>query len=313
MTPNDEATSSGPALWSARAAALAIDVVPGAAVLATAVPVALAVPMHGAWWWVSVTVAGGALLWTLINRLILPSVRGASVGRAAAGITVLRHGSPAGSWWLLVREIAHLADTGTLLLGWLWPLRDARRRTFADLLVRTEVRRATVPAPSRARGAAMALVLTAAAFCAGLAATSYSVVGQYDRLVEASRVYVTENGPGMVEQILSYHPDTIAGDFERARALASDDYRAALTVQQQAVQKSGAVVNQYWVAKSSVLAAKPGEVTMLLFLEGERGVNPGKRYLSASVRAVFVESGSGEWRIDHLDVVTAPQAGQSTR
>ena len=34
---------------------------------------------------------------------------------------------------------AHLLDTVRAVLGWLWPLWDGRRRTFADLLTRTEV------------------------------------------------------------------------------------------------------------------------------------------------------------------------------
>ena len=40
---------------------------------------------------------------------------------------------------LMLRELAHLLDTAALFIGWLWPLWDRRRRTFADLLLRTEV------------------------------------------------------------------------------------------------------------------------------------------------------------------------------
>ena len=40
--------------------------------------------------------------------------------------------------WSL-RDLAHLLDTAALFIGWLWPLWDRRNRTFADLLLRTEV------------------------------------------------------------------------------------------------------------------------------------------------------------------------------
>ena len=51
-----------------------------------------------------------------------------------------RDGEPSGPWGLLLRDLAHLLDTASVV-GWLWPLWDSQRRTFADMLLRTEVRR----------------------------------------------------------------------------------------------------------------------------------------------------------------------------
>ena len=110
----------------------------------------------------------------------------------------------------------------------------------------------------------------------------------------------------MVEQLLSYRPETIQADFDRARSLATDAYRGQLTAQQQAVQKAGPVRNEYWVTNSSVLSATRGRATMLLFMQGQRGAAPDPRLLTASVRVNFVESDSATWRVDDLTVVTSP-------
>ena len=78
---------------------------------------------------------------------------------------VRRDGEAIGPWGLLLRDLAHLLDTVSVV-GWLWPLWDSRRRTFADMLLRTEVR--VVPARAaagRMRRWTRIAVLTAAGLC----------------------------------------------------------------------------------------------------------------------------------------------------
>ena len=163
MTP-DPVTAG----WARRAGALVLDVAPGAAVLATMALVALSVPLHSAWWWTAVSVGAAAILVTAFNRILLPSVSGQSLGRALVGITVVRRdGAPVGPWRLLMRDVAHLADTAPLLAGWLWPIWDPRRGTFADMLLGTESRATEGRQPSRElRRLAVGVVLTAATVCA---------------------------------------------------------------------------------------------------------------------------------------------------
>ncbi|WP_396922446.1 hypothetical protein [Mycolicibacterium sp.] len=170
--------------------------------------------------------------------------------------------------------------------------------------------RLVLPKGRRPRRLEAALLPAVAALCAALAALSYLTVGQQDSAVRDARARVAGSGPHMVEQLLSYHPDTIRADFERARTLASDDYRPQLAAQQQAVQQANPVRNEYWAVASSVLDATAHQVTMLLFLEGERGTVPTQRYITASVRARFVGSGDSTWRVDHLDVVTASTSNE---
>jgi Mce-associated membrane protein len=296
-----------------RAGALALDTLPGAAIVATALLVALSVPPRGAWWWVCASAAAVAVLLTASNRLLLPAVAGQSVGRAVFGITVVRrNGDAVGPWWLLLRDLAHVLDTAPVLLGWLWPLWDSRRRTFADLLLGTRARLVGARRPDRSlRRFTAALLAGAALVCAGGAAISYSVVGQHDRTVLDARKQIAQQGPHMVEEILSYQPATIQADFDRARSLVTDNYRAELSTQQQAVQEAGPVRNLYRVTKSAVLAGTPNHATMLMFLVGERGTPPNQRHLTTSVRATFVKDGSAEWRVDDVVIVTKPQTAEA--
>jgi Mce-associated membrane protein len=300
------------ASWLARAAALALDVVPGATVLITTALVTLALPLRGGWWWLCVGVGVLAVLWTGFNRLLLPGVRGQSLGRRTFGITLLyRDGSAPGPSRLLLRDMAHLLDTTPVLAGWLWPLKHSCRRTFADILAGTMSQVAEGGGNGRARRQAAALVLTAAALCAFDAAIAYTVVHQWDRSTADASAEIAAQGPPMVEQILSYHPETLQADFDRARSLTTDAYREQLNTQQQAVQKAGPIRNEYWVTNSSVLSATKDRATMLLFLQGQRGPAPNQRYLTASVRVSFAESGSASWRVDDLTVVSSPQPVQA--
>jgi len=38
-----------------------------------------------------------------------------------------------------VRDLTHILDSLACYLGWLWPLWDAKRQTFADKLIKTVV------------------------------------------------------------------------------------------------------------------------------------------------------------------------------
>lgn len=309
---NAHTVQDAPADWSSRLGAISLDILPGAAVVGTAVLTALAMPNRSAWWWVSVGAGAAAVAWTAANRLILPVLLGHSVGRSAFGIRITeRNGDQVGPWLLLIRELLHLLDSISVL-GWLWPLWDPRRGTFADIAARTQARRATDEfTDRRPRRIGAVVVGSAAILCGALSAVSFFVVGQYDRAVDNARSELTIDGPRMVEQLLSYQPDTIEADFDRARALTSEGYRGELSAQQQAVRAASPMRNQYWVVKSSILDATVHDATMLMFLEGERGTQPNLRYITASVRANFVRVGDNAWRVDRLAVVTSPRSSGS--
>lgn len=294
--------------WRIRAAAFAVDVLPSIAVTTTMGLVAWTVAQHPIWWWVCVSVGGLAILLMLANRLLLPSITGWSLGWGLLGTTLVRDdGTAVGPWGLLLRDLAHLVDTASVV-GWLWPLWDSRRRTFADMLLGTEVRRveADEAAPNLRRWTAAA-ALTAAAVCLSGAAVSYLVAYSPDRASDQSKAQIQAQGPKMVAQMLTYDPKSLNDDFARARSLATDKYRKQLQAQQDVVQKGTPVINEYWPIDWSVQSATPNRATMLLFLQGRRGNAPDERYISASVRVDFAKGGDDRWRVDELTVLTKPK------
>ncbi|OBB94741.1 RDD family protein [Mycobacterium sp. 852002-40037_SCH5390672] len=294
--------------WQVRLSAFAVDVLPGLAVIITMALVLRTVPAHGVWWWLGISVLGIVTLLVLVNRLLLPVIVGWSLGRALVGIAVTRRtGDAPGPWTLLLRDFAHLLDTASVV-GWLWPLWDSRRRTFADMLARTEVRRLEPDtSPPHIRRWSAAAVGSAAVLC--VAGASMSFLGGYwqDRATDQTRAQIATQGPKIVAQMLTYDPKSLHDDFARALSLATEKYRSQLAAQQDVVQKGNPVINEYWVTNSSIESAGPDRATMLIFMQGRRGTGPEQRYISATVRVSFVKGAGKAWRVDDLTVLTKPK------
>jgi Mce-associated membrane protein len=310
-TTEDSAPEQPAASWLARAGAYSIDVLLGVAVIATMALLTLSAPQRGWLWWVLAATAGLVFVLVAVNRIVLPWLTGWSLGRAVFGIAVRRRdGSPVGLARLVGRDLAHLVDTAALLVGWLWPLWDRRRRTFADLLLRTEVHKVDGPQRDARRPAAVALIV-ATALCAAGVGLSYLVVYRHDRAVDAARAQISEEGPRIVEQMLNYDVETLQQDFSHAQSLTTDAYRPQLIAQQQAVQKAGATKNEYFAVSSAVLSATQQHASMLVALQGQRGSDPKDlKFITATVRVDFDKSRDGEWRVADLTVLKKPQMNQ---
>ncbi|MEO3759832.1 RDD family protein [Mycobacterium sp. B14F4] len=303
----DVAVAEPVASWPARAGAFAIDVLVGVAVVATLALVALTAPQGSPLWWVYTAAAVAVVLAMVVNRVVLPTKWGFSLGRAVFGIAVrTRDGAPAGLWRLLARDAAHLLDTAALFVGWLWPLWDRRRRTFADLLLRTEVRPVPRPARDVRRWAAIAMVV-ATLMCAAAIGLSYWVVYRHEQAVESAREQITEQGPRIVEEMLSYQKDTLQQDFSRAQELTTEGYRPQLIDQQQAVQQSGIGSNAYYAVSSAVLSATPDRASMLMAMQGQRGADAKDlKFITATVRVDFEKAADGRWLVSNLTVLKKP-------
>ncbi|MBV8965402.1 MAG: RDD family protein, partial [Mycobacteriaceae bacterium] len=125
--------------------------------------------------------------------------------------------------------------------------------------------------------------------------------------VDAARTQIAEQGPRIVELMLTYNAGTIKNDFARAQGLVTDDYRPQLAQQQLAVQKNAAASNEYWAVTSSVLSADTGKATMLVFLQGQRQAQQQEvKFITATARVTFVKSPDGKWRVSELTVLPAP-------
>lgn len=302
------------ATWPARAGALLLDVVPGVIVVATMGLLAYTT-LVGSWlWWVFMAALAVGVLATLANRWILPTVVGWTMGRAVTGIRVTTPtGEAVSGVRLMLRDLAHILDTAALFVGWLWPLWDKRHRTFADLLLRTEVRATgSTEAPRRdVRRIAGCALIAAAVLCAAGGGLGYVQVYRQDRALEQSRTEIAEQGPRIVEQLLSYGTKSVADDFTRAQSLATDGYRPQLVAQQEAVKKAGVTDNEYWAVSSAVLSVSQDRAAILLALQGQRGSDSNSlKFITATVRADF-EKASGRWQVAGLTVLKKPLTGQN--
>lgn len=75
------------------------------------------------------------------NVLIRQGRTGQSLGKQAIGIRLisLQTGQPIGAGMVFVRALCHIVDSLPCYIGWLWPLWDAQRQTFADKIMNTVV------------------------------------------------------------------------------------------------------------------------------------------------------------------------------
>lgn len=293
------------ASWSARAGAIGLDAV--APVMAAYV-VAAAVFLYGAPWWAYALTASVGVVVAALGRWLLPSLTGWSWGRAVFAIQVQRveDGAVAGLGRLIARDLAHLLDTLALLVGWLWPLWDARKRTFADMLLHTEVRVVAAPGFNARKRAAVVLLGVLVVCLAAGALGLYQF--QQDRAFSQARQQISDQGPRIVEQVLSYGSDSYKADFAKAQSLVTAGYRDQLVRQQQVVLKGGVTTNDYWSVSSAVLNADADKATMLIALQGQRGGDPRTlKFITATVRVNFVKSDGGAWQLSDLAVLKRPQ------
>lgn len=295
------------ASWLSRAGAFSVDVLFGIGVIAVFMAVAWSARVYSLLWWVCVLVAALVFLAILANRVVLPVITGWTVGRSLFGIAVVRRdGLPNDPWRLLLRDIAHLLDTIPLPVGWFWPLWDSRGRTFADILTRTEVHRVEGHLPDHRRLAGK--VIAGLALLAVLGA-ALGVLGVTlpDRAVKQAREQIAEQGPKIVPDVLSYSAANVQADFERAQALVTDGYRPQLIAQQDAVRKMKPILdNNYWVTNSAVLSSTRDHALMLLLMQGQRGEGEKQRFITATVKASFEKSRSGQWQLADLAVLAQP-------
>lgn len=72
----------------------------------------------------------GIAIWMLVQE----GRTGQTIGKKALGIRLLREidGRPLGVGMAFVRRLAHFLDSFACYLGWLWPLWDSKKQTFAD-------------------------------------------------------------------------------------------------------------------------------------------------------------------------------------
>jgi uncharacterized RDD family membrane protein YckC len=132
VATSDAASKHGPyAAWGQRALAALIDA-------SVFVPGAVAVAIS--------PLIGGLLLFTAValsvwQMCVLQGRTGQTIGKNCLGLRLVQEatGAPIGVRRAGWRLLAHAIDAALLGAGYLWPLWDAKRQTFADQLFDTVV------------------------------------------------------------------------------------------------------------------------------------------------------------------------------
>jgi uncharacterized RDD family membrane protein YckC len=81
------------------------------------------------------------LVYIAYNRWYLGGSTGQSLGKRALNLRLVSEqtGQPIGPLMAFVRDICHILDSLACFVGWLFPLWDAKRQTFADKILSTIV------------------------------------------------------------------------------------------------------------------------------------------------------------------------------
>ena len=97
-------------------------------------------PSAMAWVLMAIGIVAG-LVFFVWNWCIKQGRTGYTIGKGALGIKLIgdQTGQPIGAGMSFVRQIVHIADSLPCYLGYLWPLWDAKRQTFADKILKTVV------------------------------------------------------------------------------------------------------------------------------------------------------------------------------
>ena len=86
----------------------------------------------------SLAVSLGVFIW---NSLVRQGSTGQSVGKQVLGTRLIsiQTNQPIGAGMAFLRQLCHILDGLPCYLGYLWPLWDSKRQTFADKIVGTVV------------------------------------------------------------------------------------------------------------------------------------------------------------------------------
>lgn len=84
-----------------------------------------------------------SIVFAVWNQIFRQGRRGATLGKQCFGLLVISMGNarPIGPIMTFVRYWAHLLDALPLCLGYLWPIWDEKKQTFADKVAHTAVLR----------------------------------------------------------------------------------------------------------------------------------------------------------------------------
>jgi len=119
--------------WGQRVGAYLIDYLP--VFVADAIGV---ISRNGIVWFLCII---ASIAWWIYNRCIQAGRTGQSLGKRTLNLRLISEntGEPIGGGMAFARDICHILDSLACYIGWLFPLWDAKRQTFADKIIGTVV------------------------------------------------------------------------------------------------------------------------------------------------------------------------------
>jgi uncharacterized RDD family membrane protein YckC len=89
-----------------------------------------------------------SLAFNIWNSYLRQGRTGASIGKSVLAIRLVNSDlQPIGPGWAFLRQLLHILDSLPCGIGYLWPIWDSRKQTFADKVMNTFVIQATNPQP----------------------------------------------------------------------------------------------------------------------------------------------------------------------
>lgn len=92
----------------------------------------------GGLYWICVLVVFAYVIWNMYYR---QGKTGQTIGKSVLGLKLIKEstGEPLGGWLCFGRYLLHILDELPCFIGFLWPLWDSKRQTFADKIVSSVV------------------------------------------------------------------------------------------------------------------------------------------------------------------------------
>jgi uncharacterized RDD family membrane protein YckC len=136
--PPPPAPAANYALWPKRVLGYLIDV---AVMIPAYIVIVIGAAIGGGFGALVVIVGYLAIIGIFVwNICLKQGSTGQTIGKGVIGIKLIdeQTGQPIGAGMAFVRQIAHILD-GFCFVGYLWPLWDEKRQTFADKILKTIV------------------------------------------------------------------------------------------------------------------------------------------------------------------------------
>ncbi|ASR03093.1 RDD family protein [Gordonia rubripertincta] len=302
------------ASWSVQAVAFVVDAVVPVGIVVTLGCIA-AVMGRPLWLVITTAVlAAAVLIVTVANIVVWQGKSGYTIGKGLVGAKTLRDGAGSGSlgvWRSAARQSAHVIDTVPLLVGWLLPLRDRRRQTFADKIVSSEVVRTSDESPAiRRRSVALTLTLLlgGAVSIVGLLAAQYFHQDRSDRATTQTQAAIAEIATDSTIRLLSYKPETVDADLKAASADLTGNflhyYRKYTNDVVIPAAKEKKVNTEAQSAGSAVVSADPDHAVVLVFVNQTTTTsdNPQPSKVASTVRVNLVKS-DDRWLISDFQPI----------